>query len=161
MDCEVIPKMKTRKDKYSDGFEFFHISVIRHQSHARCMILRGLEVGRMKQTFHVGFDLCHGSQDLSIRVVDLRTVLSFLNIVEDTDSTVDQGARLLDHVHMGQDESCLGTLWVETFLERTDQAKVIVRKALGWVVELVVEEGVRDSIRHEWGDVQAVNSMLA
>lgn len=58
-------------------------------------------------TLHGCFDLFHRLQDLSEPVVDYRAGPALLNGVDNFDSSADQAARVLDHVHMGQDESCL------------------------------------------------------
>jgi len=124
--------MKTRKERYSSGLEFPHMSVESELSSVMVVLLW--------HTFHGCLDLLHGAQDVTEAVVDLVAIAMLLDGVDHLENAGDKSTSLFDHVDVGQDEAGLRTFRVKPTLKTTDQTEVrVLAQSLGVVGESIVE----------------------
>lgn len=112
---------------------------------------------RLGLTLHASLNCLHSTEDLSEPIVDFDARSRCLDCIKDLESAADEGAGVLNHVDVGQDKASLGALRVQAPLEGADEAEVGVLHALCRVGEVIIEEGVRSSIRQEGRDVQPDN----
>jgi hypothetical protein len=103
---------------------------------------------------HVGFDDGHGLEDrlktdfgVGDGVFIVLLGASGRDGFDDVGGAFDQFASLSDHVNVSEDETRFGRLWVKTFLESANEAKVrVVIMTLGRVNQVVVVQSIGSSV---------------
>lgn len=92
-----------------------------------------LKIDRDKLTLHTSLNPLHSTQNLPKPLINTRPFTPSLNSINDLESTTNEPTRVLDHVNMGQDETGLGALGVETALESACQTHIGIDQALSRV----------------------------